>query len=1694
MAAAALIAAVAALVPTPLPQQAEAIPPFPIQDLGQGPSGQTNPNWASRLSGVSNTGNTYTSDGWLRLTNNRNGQATNILNNVAFPSTTGFEVTFDYRQSGGMEYTGTNAKYRTGDGIAMYLVDGTNSISVGADGNGLGYANGGDGGCQTPGVKGGYLGLGLDVYGNFASPDKGNYEGTHGDLPTAITLRGSGPGSCNSGPATAQYPYINGVTADLWTGSASNTNDPATYNSDYRRVTIKVEPKSSNVQVSVYMSAKVSKDKQPGAMPQLFTSDLSGVPGQVALPSTLKLGFSASTGAATDYHDIRAIRVAPLTDVAVTKSLSSTTPGLAGQPGSFALGDPISFTVKATNNGPTVIGNPPDGVARVYDDLSQLPISNVTWTCAGAGGGTCVTPSGSGSVVSADWYGPLGASVTLTVNGTVAGKPGSYTNTAVVPTNFTTNTVDPNSTTIQKDGSLSDTNLANNTASASFKVVAPHFTQTKTADQMSYAVGQAIVYTVTVSNDGPAPGTADLTDPVPSGVSVTDATCQGAGSATCTVSHSGNNVSGTITAPPAGSATYTITGTVVAGPTLTNTATVAPTSPGCDVTDCGGGPATVTRPVLAPALTLTKDAVSAAGDVVTTLTAGQPVTYRLTVTNAGETAVDGLTISEDSFTGSGALGQASCPETSLATGASTICTAAYTVTQADVDAGTVVNTATAHGTASPGNAPVSSNQAAYTLTAGPAPAVTLVKSGALATGAAGKAGDLVNYTFTATNSGNVTLTDVVITDPLPGLSALTYAWPGPAGVLAPGQKVTATASHPLTQADVDAGSVSNTATVTGKDPKGTTVQAQASAKVTLPPAPQLALVKSVSFHGGPAVGLAVGSVVDYAFDVTNTGNVSLSAVGVDETAFTGSGTMSAIACPATTLAPGAAVTCTATYELTQADINRGSVDNTAVAHGTPPGSTTPVPSNPSSVHLPIDQGPKLGLTKTGALAPGAPGQAGDTVTYSFTATNEGNVTLTDVVIADPLPGLSALTYAWPGDAGVLTPGQPVTATATYQLKQADVDAGQVDNTATATGKDPHGDPVSAQATFHLPIPPRPSLGLTKAASPHDAAAPLAVGAPIDYTFAVTNTGNVTLTAVGVEETAFSGTGQLSAIDCPAGPLAPGASLTCRATYGLTQADVDAGTVTNTAVAHGTPPRAAEPISSNPASAEIPIPQTPSITLVKSGALAPGSTGRAGDTVQYSFTATNNGNVTLTHVAITDPLPGLSALTYAWPGAGGRLAPGDRVTATATYALTQADVDAGVVNNTATVKGDDPKGNRVQAQATATVPVPQAPAIHLVKTGALAPDAQGVAGDQIAYTFEATNTGNVTLSQSTITDPLPGLSEIVCQWPGAVGVLAPGQTVTAMATHALTQADVDAGVVDNTATAAGTSPKGVRVEDPSSVEVPLPARPLIHLVKTAALADGAQGVVGDLIDYTYVSTNTGNVTLTGVTITDPLPNISEIVYDSWPGEPGVLAPGQEVHATATYQLTQADIDAGHVGSPGLTQGTDPRGTVVEDTCPTDTPVVPTPSVSVVKTGKFQPGAYWVAGSRVDYTFTATNTGNVTLANVTIVDPRPGLTPLVYGPWPGEREGTLKPGESVSASAHYLLTAADAAKDSITNQAHVIGDNPDGSKTEADSNIVVVTGPLPVTGAAVGLGAIELAVMLLGAGGLLVAAGWRRRVTR
>ncbi len=225
---------------------------------------------------------------------------------------------------------------------------------------------------------------------------------------------------------------------------------------------------------------------------------------------------------------------------------------------------------------------------------------------------------------------------------------------------------------------------------------------------------------------------------------------------------------------------------------------------------------------------------------------------------------------------------------------------------------------------------------------------------------------------------------------------------------------------------------------------------------------------------------------------------------------------------------------------------------------------------------------------------------------------------------------------------------------------------------------------------------------------------------------------------------------------------------------------------------------------------------PSMTLIKTASVS--GTGAVGSIITYTFTITNTGNVPLNTIVIDDPL--LSAIPIAVPGI---LVPNAVVTKTATYTITQADVDAGGVTNTATASGFDPNGNKISRVSDNGDPsdgnnnptvskLTQLPSIAVITTASFDDnngDGFAQAGETVTYRFTVTNTGNVTLTNITIPNNILGL--VVTGGPITLGV-GKSDSTTFTASYVLTQADIILGTITNQATAVGTSPDGGTVQD------------------------------------------------------------------------------------------------------------------------------------------------------------------------------------------------------------------------------------------------------------------------------------------
>src|SRR5215218_2768570 len=600
-------------------------------------------------------------------------------------------------------------------------------------------------------------------------------------------------------------------------------------------------------------------------------------------------------------------------------------------------------------------------------------------------------------------------------------------------------------------------------------------------------------------------------------------------------------------------------------------------------------------------------------------------------------------------------------------------------------------------------------------------------------------------------------------------------------------------------------------------------------------------------------------------------------------------------------------------------------------------------------------------------------------TFSYTGTGVGIDSAFTITTSG---GTGSKTFATNVEPGEKTVTETALAGWTFKtLTCSDPDNGSSVAGTTATIDVDPGETVTCTYTNEKEAPAL-SIVKTSPTQSYDA-----VGDVITYQVVATNTGNTTLASVTITDAnAVLGT----CTPANGSSLAPGATLTCAATHTVTQADIEAGHYLNTACVDDGPGGAVEVCDD----VDVPGEQNPALSIVKTSPTQ--SYDSVGDVITYQVVATNTGNTTLASVTITDANAVLGTCT---PANGSSLAPGATLTCAATHTVTQADIDAGHYLNTACV--DDGAGGAAEVCDDVDVPGELNPALSIVKTSPT--QSYDSVGDVITYQVVATNTGNTTLASVTITDANAVLGTCT---PANGSSLAPGATLTCAATHTVTQADIDAGHYLNTACVDDGAGGAAGVCD--DVDVPAEKNPALSIVKTSPTQ--SYDSVGDVITYQVVATNTGNTTLASVTITDA----NAVLGTCTPANGSSLAPGATLTCAATHTVTQADIDAGHYLNTACVD--DGPGGAVQVCDDVDVPGEQNPALSIVKTSPTQ--SYDAVGDVITYQVVATNTGNTTLASVTITDAN-----AVLGTCTPANGSSLAPGATLTCAATHTVTQAD-----------------------------------------------------------------------
>ncbi|MFQ2499748.1 DUF6701 domain-containing protein [Aeromonas caviae] len=223
-------------------------------------------------------------NGRLRLTQNTTNQATSATFQRLFPGASNL-VTIEFDQ-----YAYKTSGSSGADGMAVVLSDATITPQPGAFGGPLGY------GFKTgiSGFAGGWMGVGIDEYGNYAN-EGGSYN--PGSRPQAVSIRGSGASSGTSG-----YRYLAGTASNLSPAvdSGTNGNRPHRY-----RITIDSRTAGSSL-------ASVERNTGSGYTMLVGPINMVNQTGQAAVPANFLLSLTGSTGSVTNYHELDNVRICAL--------------------------------------------------------------------------------------------------------------------------------------------------------------------------------------------------------------------------------------------------------------------------------------------------------------------------------------------------------------------------------------------------------------------------------------------------------------------------------------------------------------------------------------------------------------------------------------------------------------------------------------------------------------------------------------------------------------------------------------------------------------------------------------------------------------------------------------------------------------------------------------------------------------------------------------------------------------------------------------------------------------------------------------------------------------------------------------------------------------------------------------------------------------------------------------------------------------------------------------------------------------------------------------------------------------------------------------------------------------------------------------------------------------------------------------
>jgi uncharacterized repeat protein (TIGR01451 family) len=1280
---------------------------------------------------------------------------------------------------------------------------------------------------------------------------------------------------------------------------------------------------------------------------------------------------------------------APRADVSISNALSPNPP---------VPGQPVTYTIVVTNNGPSVAR---DVVMDddVNDDLTGLTASS-----------GCTVATGNGVTCALGDLAP-GASVTITLTGGLpADFTGALTNTATVASTTT------------------DPNPANNSADADGTADArANVSISKVLTPSSPVPGRDVRWTVVVSNAGPSVArNVSVRDDVVDAITGLTAT-----GGSCTIA-AGNDVTCALgDLAPGATTTITLTGGLPAGFTgaLANTATVSsPTD-----TTPGNNTATVSGNAAPLANVGISKTVQPSSPVP-----GEGVTWTVVVGNTGPSVASDVVVRDDvndAITGLAVTGgpcsiaagnDVTCNLGSLAPGAQVVLTLT-----GDLPAGftgVLSNTATV---SSPIDDTPANNSSTANPTTSPGADLSIIKTASPADPVPGQD---ITWTLTATNAGPSNAVGVVITDDVnDALTDVTASGPctvgagnevtcdvGDLGVSGADASVTVTIAGRI-PADFT-GDLGNTARVTSSTPDANpsnnvsstdqTAEAEADVAITktaapADPVPGTDTTWTVTVtNAGPSV--ATGVVVEDLVDDRITGLTASSDRTPDPCAVAAD---NEVTCQVGTLAVGATVTVTITGRVPAGFT--GDLDNTATVSS--PDDDTPG-NNSASTSGTAEPQADVAITKTATPVDPVPGQA---ATWTIGVTNSGPSVARDVRVSDDvIDAVTGLTASSPCtiaagnvvtcDLGDLAPGDTRTLTISGGLPAGF--QGPVDNTASVASPT-DTTPGNNEATTNGTAAPEADVSITKTATPVDPVP----GEDITWTIGVTNGGPSVARDVVVTDDVIDAIGDLTAsspctiaagnvVTCSLGDVPPGATRTLTLT-GSIPAGYQ-GPVDNTATVDS--PTDSTP-DNNEASTEGDADAEADVSITKTASPV---NPIPGQDATWTIRVTNAGPSTARDVTMEDDvLDDLTGVTVTTDQSGtpctvgignvvfcllGEMDPG--TTATITIRGGVPASYTGPVDNTATVDSptdSTPDNNEATTEGDAE------PSADVSVTKTLT-SGRPVPGAQVTWTVQVSNAGPSTAREVAMTDTVDAsvsgvtatsdASPDPCTVGSGNGVTCDFGDLAAGATQLVTirgtLAEGFTGALANTARVASPT-DGTPGNNASTVEAEAVPRADLSITKTMA---PTTPVAGKDVTFTMVVRNAGPSTARDVVVADsliaPLGGATASMTDGGTcrvqGQDvtcsiATLASGSQTTVTVTAALDAAFT--GEVTNTATVSAATPDPDPANNTAQVTEAGSASADLGIDKTAKPKVAA---PGDRVTYTVTVTNGGPSAARDVRVVD--------------------------------------------------------------------------------------------------------------